>query len=106
LICMSIPSDSVCPEDTRPPARRSVLGWLLGAWGAGVVGAIVYPLMKFFVPPDMPEAQTLTASAGKASDLAANTGRVVPFGSEPAIVIRLASGELRAFTATCTHLSC
>ena len=31
---------------------------------------------------------------------------LVPFGAEPALVIRLASGELRAFGAVCTHLSC
>jgi len=31
---------------------------------------------------------------------------LVPFGAEPAIVLRLAGGELRAFTAVCTHLSC
>jgi Rieske Fe-S protein len=79
---------------------------VLGAWGAAVVGAIAYPILRFLVPPDIPEAQTLTASAGKASDLAPNSGRVVPFGSEPAIVVRLANGELRAFTGTCTHLSC
>ena len=45
-------------------------------------------------------------SAGKASDLRPNSGRLVPFGAEPAIVVRLANGELRAFTAVCTHLSC
>jgi Rieske Fe-S protein len=88
------------------PTRRNALSWLLGAWGAGVLAAVVYPVLKFLVPPDIPEAPTLTASAGRASDLLPNSGRVVPFGSEPAIVIRLPSGELRAFTARCTHLSC
>jgi cytochrome b6-f complex iron-sulfur subunit len=94
------------PPDEPTPPRRSVLTMVLGAWGAAVVGAIAYPILRFLVPPDIPEAQTLTASAGKASDLAPNSGRVVPFGSEPAIVVRLANGELRAFTGTCTHLSC
>jgi len=86
--------------------RRDVLSWLLGAWGTGVMGAIVYPIARFLVPPDIPEAQTLTASAGKAADLATNSGRVVPFGTEPVIVIRTAGGDLRAFSAQCTHLSC
>ena len=30
----------------------------------------------------------------------------MPFGAAPAIVVRLATGELRAFSAVCTHLSC
>jgi Rieske Fe-S protein len=82
------------------------LSIVLGTWGAGVLGAVLYPMLKFFAPPDIPEAANLTVSAGKASDLKPNMGRVVPFGAEPAIVVRTPSGELRAFTAVCTHLNC
>jgi Rieske Fe-S protein len=91
---------------TSAENRRTLLTVLLGVWGAGVLGAVIYPILRFLVPPDIPEAPTLSVSAGKASDLAPNSGRLVPFGTQPAIVIRLATGELRAFTATCTHLSC
>jgi len=89
-----------------PSSRRDLLTLLLGVWGAGVVGAVFYPVLRFLVPPNIPEATTLSASAGKASDLAANSGRVVPFGNQPALVVRLPNGELRAFSAMCTHLSC
>ena len=102
---MNMSSDTVSGS-TGPSSRRDVLSMLLGTWAAGVVGAIVYPVLRFLVPPDIPEATALTVNAGKASDLAANSGRVVPFGSQPAIVLRTPSGELRAFTAVCTHLSC
>ena len=30
----------------------------------------------------------------------------MPFGSTPAIVVRTAAGELKAFEGTCTHLAC
>ena len=80
------------------PRRRDVLDWLLGTWGAGVVGAVFYPILRFLAPPEIPESPTLTVSAGKASALLPNSGRLVPFGAEPAIVVRLAGGELRAFT--------
>ena len=89
-----------------PTRRRDVLNWLLGTWGAGVVGAVVYPILRFLTPPEIPESPTLTVSAGKASALLPNSGRLVPFGAEPAIVVRLAGGELRAFSGVCTHLSC
>jgi Rieske Fe-S protein len=93
---------------TNPPTtpRRSVLDWLLGAWGAGVLGAVFYPVARFLTPPAVPESQTLSVTAGKASDLAPNSARLVPFGAEPALVVRLAGGELRAFSGVCTHLSC
>jgi Rieske Fe-S protein len=92
-----------------PPAskgRRDILDWLLGIWGTGVLGAVVYPIMRFLAPPEIPESPSLTVSAGKASDLAPNSGRLVPFGAEPALVVRLPGGELRAFSGVCTHLSC
>src|SRR5690242_2528827 len=95
--------DAASPAGSR---RRDVLNWILGIWGTGVLGAVLYPVVRFLAPPDIPESANLTASAGSAADLKPNTGRVVPFGAEPAIVIRTASGELRAFTAVCTHLSC
>ncbi len=94
------------PSVAAPPGRRHILNLLLGTWAAGVVAAVVYPIMRFLVPPDVPESPTLTVSAGRASNLTTNSGRVVPFGNEPAIVIRLPNGDLRAFTAVCTHLSC
>lgn len=90
----------------QAPRRRDVLDWLLGTWGAGVVGAVFYPILRFLAPPEVPESPTLTVSAGKASALVPNSGRLVPFGAEPAIVVRLAGGELRAFSGVCTHLSC
>jgi cytochrome b6-f complex iron-sulfur subunit len=86
--------------------RRSVLNWLLGTWAAGVVGSILYPVLRYIVPPDIAEAATASVRAGAASTLAPNSARIVPFGSAPAIVVRTTTGELRAFTATCTHLAC
>lgn len=86
--------------------RRDLLGWLLGIWGAGVLASVLYPILRFLSPPEVSEDSSLTVSGGKASTLLPNSGRLVPFGAEPAIVVRTASGELRAFTAVCTHLSC
>ena len=86
--------------------RRRVLDWLLGTWFAGVVGSILYPVGRYLVPPAVPEAATQSVAAGKAADLLANSARIVPFGTAPAIVVRTASGDLRAFSATCTHLDC
>ena len=91
-------------EDQRQ--RRSLLNWLLALWGGGVLGSIFYPVVRYLSPPDIPEAATLSVSAGSARSLPPNSGRVVPFGSRPAIVVRTPAGEVRAFSATCTHLDC
>ena len=88
------------------PSRRRAIDWLLGSWLVGVCGAVFYPVMRFLVPPEIVEAPTQSVKAGSAASLAPNTARLVPFGQTPAIVVRLKTGELRAFAGTCTHLSC
>ena len=94
------------PASTGEPRRRDVLNWLLGTWLAGVVGSILYPIARYLVPPDLPEAAPPSVVAGKAADMAPNTGRIVAFGTTPVIVVRTSTGDLRAFAATCTHLAC
>ena len=94
------------PASNGEPRRRDVLNWLLGSWLAGVVGSILYPIARYLVPPDLPEAVPPSVVAGKAADMAPNTGRIVAFGTTPVIVVRTSTGDLRAFAATCTHLAC
>ena len=87
-------------------SRRDVLNWLLGGWLAGVFGSVIYPISRYLVPPEVPEAAPPSVNAGKAAEIAPNTGKIVPFGTQPVIVVRTSTGELRAFSGTCTHLSC
>jgi len=42
----------------------------------------------------------------KATDILPNSGRIVPFSGKPVILFRTAAGELKALTATCSHLAC
>ena len=35
-----------------------------------------------------------------------DSGKIVKFGTKPVILIRTANNELRALSATCTHLDC
>jgi Rieske Fe-S protein len=86
--------------------RREFLDWLLGTWFVGVIGSVLYPVSRYLVPPDVAEAAPPSVVAGKAADIPVNSGKIVPFGTVPVIVVRTAAGELRAFSATCTHLSC
>jgi len=68
--------------------------------------SVVYPLARYIIPPDVPEAQTSRVVAGHDGDLKPNEGKIFRFGDQPGILVRLADGSYRAFSATCTHLSC
>ena len=88
------------------PPRRSVLNWFLGTSVGGLCGAVLYPVLRYVVPPPTPEAPTNRAVAGREGELKPNEGKVFPFGSQAAILVRDKSGAYRAFAATCTHLNC
>jgi Rieske Fe-S protein len=86
--------------------RRSVIRWLLGGGFAASIASFLYPAIKFINPPDMPEASVNEVSGGKTQDLKPNTGKIVKFGSKPALLVRIGETEWRAFSAVCTHLNC
>jgi Rieske Fe-S protein len=44
--------------------------------------------------------------AAKVAELKRNTGKIFKFGSRPALLVRTADGEFKAYSAVCTHLNC
>lgn len=90
----------------RTEGRRDVLNWLLGSWLAGVLASVFYPVARYLVPPDVAEAAPPSVIAGKAAEFPPNSGRIVALGTTAVMVLRTSVGELRAFSATCTHLTC
>jgi len=87
--------------------RRRFVNWLLGTSAVGYVAAVIYPISRYLMPPPAGESTASTVTLSFApEEIAPNSGRVFRFGNEPAIVIRTPTGELRAFSAVCTHLQC
>jgi cytochrome b6-f complex iron-sulfur subunit len=90
------------PDESKRDFLKYVLGGSLIAW----LGAIFYPLLAYLKPPKQAEAEVSSVKVGKLSDIPKDAGQIVKFGSKPVILIRTASGELKAFSAVCTHLDC
>lgn len=86
--------------------RRSVLHWFLGTSLGAMCATVLYPVLRYLVPPDIPEAQTSRTVAARETDLKPNEARIFPFGRRPAILVRAEDGSYAAFSATCTHLNC
>lgn len=89
------------------PTRRGFINWILGTSLGGLVLAILYPVSRYIIPPEVSESTSATVTLPiKPEDIAPNSGEIFKFGSRAGILVRTPSGELRAFSATCTHLSC
>jgi len=87
-------------------SRRRLLDVFLSGGFLAFLGAVFYPVARYLMPPETQELATTTVVAAKTADLKPNTGKIFRFGSKPGLLLRLPSGEWRAFSAVCTHLQC
>lgn len=88
--------------------RRDFLSWLLGSSLGTVALWVFYPVVRFVNTPPVPESTAVQVDAGATNDPAfQDTGyKIVRFGEDPLIVLRVDENDFRAFSATCTHLDC
>ena len=97
-------------KDTPGPkggvARRKIVNWLLGTSTGAVVAAILFPVSRYVIPPEIPEATTSRVLAGTVTEMAASPWKIFRFGRSAGILVRRDDGSFSAFSATCTHLSC
>jgi cytochrome b6-f complex iron-sulfur subunit len=89
------------------PGRRSFINWFLGTSVGAFLLAVLYPVSRYLIPPSAGESAAATVTLDiKPEDIQPNTGQIFKFGNRPGILIRTPAGELRAFSAVCTHLHC
>lgn len=93
-------------KEEKLKTRRSFLNYLLKSSAFVSLLSIIYPVWKFLIPPPSAEAKPINVLAGNVNDLKPNSGKIFRFGKKPGILIKTPQGELKAFTAICTHLDC
>jgi cytochrome b6-f complex iron-sulfur subunit len=86
-------------------SRRNWARFMLGT----IVGsslAALYPILRYLIPPPDAGLRVGETLAGRVGELAPNAGKIFRFGSRPALLVRLGTGEYRSMSAVCTHLGC
>lgn len=86
--------------------RKSFLNILLGGSLTATIAAFLYPVVRYLIPPRQLEAVLKKVTAAKVGELAPNSSKIFKFGSAPGLLINTLEGDLRAFSAICTHLAC
>ena len=96
----------MCPRQRI--SRRTFLGHVLEGGLLALFGATVYPILRYLTPPRGTEeaASVTSVVAAKVGDLKTNAAKIFRFGNKPGILINTPAGELKAFSAVCTHLNC
>ena len=85
--------------------RRLVEMLLSGGMFASIV-AFVYPVLRYLIPPRVPDLGGDEVVASRVGDLRPNGSKIFRFGTRPALLLMTAEGEYRALSAVCSHLSC
>jgi Rieske Fe-S protein len=78
----------------------------MGGSLAGVWMSLVYPLVRYLIPPPEATVATNEALAGSVAELKPNSAKTFRFGSHPALLVRMPNGEYQSMSAVCTHLGC
>ena len=94
---------------TEQKSRRDFLNLFLGGSAIAALGAILFPVTKYLIPPPSGEANvTQLKLPFKKADIAADPkkSKIFKFGRDLGIVVLTSSGELKALSARCTHLDC
>ncbi len=86
--------------------RRTLVNFFLGGSLLGTAASLLYPIVRYLIPPRQAEAVAKKIAVAKVGELAPNSAKLFKFGSSPALLINTADGQLRAFSAVCTHLTC
>lgn len=87
--------------------RRNLLNWFLSTTAGAFLVSVTYPLSRYLIPPEVEESTASTVTlAIKPNDVKANSGQIFRFGSQAGILVKDSNGELKAFSAVCTHLAC
>jgi cytochrome b6-f complex iron-sulfur subunit len=96
--------DMASNDDPRNVPRRDVLGAAVGGSAAAFALAVVYPVARFIEPPTRPGGGPV--SVGKLEEFPLDGAKMVIVDEKPVLVFRTQDGQVRAFSALCTHLQC
>lgn len=103
----AVPGLAIASQAPTPPTtRRRFLRYLLGFSIVSTAAMVFGPVVAFLVPP----VSSSTGGGGKVlagtlEDIPLGSGKVVPVGSKPTIVVHTEQG-VTAYSAICTHLGC
>src|SRR5919197_1780525 len=106
MVTRALPGE--CPFEKSPAEEMTRRTWARFVMGAivGSVATLLYPVLRYVTPPAEAAISANEALAGTVGELMPNSGKTFRFGSKPALLVRLATGEYRSMSAVCTHLGC
>jgi cytochrome b6-f complex iron-sulfur subunit len=88
-------------------SRRDFFTGLIYGSLASVAAYIAYPVVRFlYYEKKLPLPKEVTITLGDLEKVSPNSAVYFQYGYLPGILVRTEAGEVKAFSARCTHLDC
>lgn len=88
-------------------SRRGFFTGLIYGGFASLAALVAYPAVRFlFHKKEMPLPEAVRVGRSEIETIPPNTAVYFQYGYLPCILLKTEAGELRAFSAKCTHLDC
>jgi len=88
-------------------SRRGFFSGLIYGSFASLAALLGYPAVRFlFHKKQVPLPEAVVVARSEIDTIAPNTAVYFQYGYLPCILLKTETGELRAFSAKCTHLDC
>jgi len=92
-------------SDSAPPSgRRDFLNLAIAGTATALGAMAAYPVVVLLLPHERNSPNAVLRR--DLFDMTEGSARTVLVGQRPVLVLRLADGSFRAFSAVCTHLNC
>ena len=90
----------------KKQSRRKFIDTLLGTGLFLFLSSILYPVAKYLVPPKITGPDVNSVEVGILSEFKKGMSKIIRMGRKPILVFRQKNGDVKALSATCTHLDC
>lgn len=88
-------------------SRRGFFTGLIYGGLASLGALVAYPAVRFlFHKKEVPLPEAVKVARTEIETIAPNSAAYFKYGHHPCILLKTGTGELRAFSARCTHLDC
>ena len=86
--------------------RRNFLQKVLIGWTSILSLPFLYVMIRYIIPPAVKEKLMEIMNIGKVADIQPDTAKIIRFEKKPIALVRTTEGQVKAFSAVCTHLGC
>ncbi len=93
-------------KQTNNTARRNFLTQVLTGWVVLSFLPALYGIVRYLMPSVVRDKLISNLDIGKMDDIPVDGAKIVRMDKKAIAVVRTGEGQVRAFSAVCTHLGC